>query len=299
MALAIYAGAYLTEIFSAGIVSVGKRYLEAGRSLGLSRTQTAISITLPIMFRTVLPSLGDPFIGLFKDTSIAVAIAAPELTWAARQDQHRLLPLHRSMGDRGSDLPGHLLWDCADAALDRTAHQVDGGMNEVWESRHLLWLGLKLTLQLGHLVWRARIIGLLVGVGLTYGNRVVRTLLRLYVDIVRGLPILVVLFLIYYILPAVDLNIFGRHIPTNIGRFQAAALGLSLFGAAQVGEVVRRGARLRTEWADRRGQIAGADVLATADSCFAAANNAGHHSPLDQYRTELVKREHRSPRCSA
>ena len=85
VALAIYAGAYLTEIFSAGIISVGKRYLEAGTSLGLSRTQTAISITLPIMFRAVLPSLGNTFIGLFKDTSIAVAIAAPELTWAARK----------------------------------------------------------------------------------------------------------------------------------------------------------------------------------------------------------------------
>jgi polar amino acid transport system permease protein len=85
VALAVYAAAYLTEIFSAGIVSVGKRYLEAGRSLGLSRTQTAISITLPLMFRTVLPSLGNTFIGLFKDTSIAVAIAAPELTWAARK----------------------------------------------------------------------------------------------------------------------------------------------------------------------------------------------------------------------
>ncbi len=85
VALAIYAAAYLTEIFSAGIVSVGQRYLEAGTSLGLTRTQTAVSITLPIMFRTVLPSLGNTFIGLFKDTSIAVAIAAPELTWAARK----------------------------------------------------------------------------------------------------------------------------------------------------------------------------------------------------------------------
>ena len=40
---------------------------------------------MPIMFRSVLPSLSNTFIGLFKDTSIAVAIAAPELTWAARK----------------------------------------------------------------------------------------------------------------------------------------------------------------------------------------------------------------------
>lgn len=113
-------------------------------------------------------------------------------------------------------------------------------MSEVWESRHLLWLGLKLTLQLSAVaIFFSTVLGLLVGVGLLYGNRVVRTLLRLYVDIIRGLPILVVLFLIYYILPAIDINIFGYHIPTNVGRFQAASIGLSLFGAAQVGEVVR------------------------------------------------------------
>jgi polar amino acid transport system permease protein len=117
---------------------------------------------------------------------------------------------------------------------------MDGGMSEVWDSRHLIWLGLKLTLQLSAVaIVASTIIGLFVGVGLVYGNRVVRALLRLYVDIIRGLPILVVLFIIYYILPAVDINVLGWHVPTNVGRFEAAALGLSLFGAAQVGEVVR------------------------------------------------------------
>ena len=85
VSLAIYAGAYLTEIFSAGILSVGKHYLEAGRSLGLTRVGLARYITMPIMLRTVLPSLSNSFISLFKDTSIAVAIAVPELTWAARK----------------------------------------------------------------------------------------------------------------------------------------------------------------------------------------------------------------------
>jgi polar amino acid transport system permease protein len=85
VALAIYAGAYLTEIFTAGILSVGRHYLEAGRSLGLTKLGLARYITLPIMFRAVLPSLSNTFISLFKDTSIAVAIAVPELTWAARK----------------------------------------------------------------------------------------------------------------------------------------------------------------------------------------------------------------------
>jgi His/Glu/Gln/Arg/opine family amino acid ABC transporter permease subunit len=83
--LSIYAGAYLTEIFTAGIRSVGNHYLEAGRSIGLGRFELARYVTIPIMLRAVLPSLSNTFISLFKDTSIAVAIAVPELTWAARK----------------------------------------------------------------------------------------------------------------------------------------------------------------------------------------------------------------------
>lgn len=85
VSLAIYAGAYLTEIFTAGIISVGRHFVEAGKSLGLTRIEIARYVTLPIMLRTVLPSLSNTFISLFKDTSIAVAIAVPELTWAARK----------------------------------------------------------------------------------------------------------------------------------------------------------------------------------------------------------------------
>jgi polar amino acid transport system permease protein len=85
VALAIYAGAYLTEIFSAGILSVAGRYIEAGKAIGLTGFGLARYVTAPIMFRSVLPSLSNTFIGLFKDTSIAVSIAVPELTWAARK----------------------------------------------------------------------------------------------------------------------------------------------------------------------------------------------------------------------
>jgi len=85
VALSIYSGAYLTEIFYAGLLSVGTRYQDAGRALGLSRFQLARLVTVPIMFRTVLPSLSNTFISLFKDTSIAVAISVPELTYAARK----------------------------------------------------------------------------------------------------------------------------------------------------------------------------------------------------------------------
>lgn len=84
-ALAIYAGAYLTEIFRAGILAVPRQQIEAGRALGLTGLQVAWLITLPITFRVVLPSLGSTLISLFKDTSIASAISVRELTYAGIQ----------------------------------------------------------------------------------------------------------------------------------------------------------------------------------------------------------------------
>ncbi|HEV8262715.1 MAG TPA: amino acid ABC transporter permease, partial [Burkholderiales bacterium] len=67
-ALAIYSGAYLTEIFRAGIEAVGKGHIEAGKAIGLNRWQRIRFVTIPLMFRIVLPSLGNTFISLFKDT---------------------------------------------------------------------------------------------------------------------------------------------------------------------------------------------------------------------------------------
>jgi polar amino acid transport system permease protein len=113
-------------------------------------------------------------------------------------------------------------------------------MRVVIDNADLLWKGLKLTLQLSAVsIVTSSIVGLFVGVGLVYGNLVVRTLLRLYVDIIRGLPILVVLFLIYYVLPALDIEIFGRTVNTNIGRFETATLAFTLWGGAVVGEITR------------------------------------------------------------
>lgn len=82
-ALAIYSGAYLTETFRAGIEAVNEGYIEAGEAIGLTRVQIARYVTVPLMFRIVLPSLGNTLISLFKDTSLASAISVAELTYGA------------------------------------------------------------------------------------------------------------------------------------------------------------------------------------------------------------------------
>ncbi|PHR86966.1 MAG: amino acid ABC transporter permease [Blastopirellula sp.] len=83
--LSIYSGAYLTEVFRAGLVSLPTGLREAGLSIGLTEFRTKLYLTIPVMFRNVLPSLSNNFISLFKDTSLAAAIAVPELTFYARK----------------------------------------------------------------------------------------------------------------------------------------------------------------------------------------------------------------------
>ena len=83
MALSVYSGAYLTEVFRAGVNSVPVGYTEAAKAVGLMPWQRVRLIMLPVTFRIILPSLSNTFISLFKDTALASAIAVPELTYAA------------------------------------------------------------------------------------------------------------------------------------------------------------------------------------------------------------------------
>lgn len=83
--LAVYAGAYLTEVFRAGLNGVPLGVIDAGRAIGLTGLQVAAYVIFPIMMRNSLPAMGTTFISLFKDTSIATVIAVPELTFQARK----------------------------------------------------------------------------------------------------------------------------------------------------------------------------------------------------------------------
>ncbi|MGD9510404.1 MAG: amino acid ABC transporter permease [Geminicoccaceae bacterium] len=84
LTLSVYAGAYLIEVFRAGLDAVPRGLIEAGKAIGLTPFQRLVHIRLPTMFRIVLPSLSNTFVSLFKDTSIASVIAVPELTYGAQ-----------------------------------------------------------------------------------------------------------------------------------------------------------------------------------------------------------------------
>lgn len=72
-------GAYVAEIFRAGIQGVDKGQVEAARSLGMSHAQAMRFIILPQAFKAVIPALGNEFVVLLKDTSLLSAIGANEI----------------------------------------------------------------------------------------------------------------------------------------------------------------------------------------------------------------------------
>ncbi len=80
IALAMNCGAYMAEIFRAGIESIDKGQMEAGRSLGLSYGTTMRTIILPQAIKVMIPSIINQFIITLKDTSILSVIGYPELT---------------------------------------------------------------------------------------------------------------------------------------------------------------------------------------------------------------------------
>ena len=82
IAFALNSGAYMSEIMRGGINSVDKGQLEAGRALGLSYPKAMVSIVVPQAFKNVLPTLGNEFIALIKETSVASFIAVTDLTKA-------------------------------------------------------------------------------------------------------------------------------------------------------------------------------------------------------------------------
>ncbi|UOQ49886.1 amino acid ABC transporter permease [Gracilibacillus caseinilyticus] len=80
IAITINAAAYLVEIFRAGINSIDKGQMEAGRTIGFSYSQTMRLIILPQAFRRMIPAIVNQFIVSIKDTSLLSAIGLAELT---------------------------------------------------------------------------------------------------------------------------------------------------------------------------------------------------------------------------
>ena len=104
-------------------------------------------------------------------------------------------------------------------------------ISAIFASMPFLWRGLFVTIEISVLViCQSLVAGLLLGVIVTYGPLPARLAIRLFSDVIRGIPILVLIFAVYYGLPVTGLN---------LNNFAAAVTALVLFSTAQVIEIAR------------------------------------------------------------
>lgn len=85
ISLSLFAGALNVEIFRSGIEAVPESTIEAATSLGFSRFQIYFYISLPLAVRVALPALGTNLVNLVKSTTLAYAIAVPEILYVSAQ----------------------------------------------------------------------------------------------------------------------------------------------------------------------------------------------------------------------
>ncbi len=84
-ALAFNYGAYMTEIFRAGIQAVPRGQIEASGALGMTEAQTMRRVILPQAIRIVIPAIGNEFIAMIKDSALVSLMTVQELLWRAQR----------------------------------------------------------------------------------------------------------------------------------------------------------------------------------------------------------------------
>lgn len=84
IAVALNSAAYVAEIIRSGIQSIDKGQMEASRSLGVSHKETMQHIILPQAIKNILPALGNEFVTLIKETSVASVIGTADLMYSSK-----------------------------------------------------------------------------------------------------------------------------------------------------------------------------------------------------------------------
>ena len=223
-------GGLNTENFRAGFEAVPARYREAGRT-GVQGFATFVNITLPIGGRIALPSSINTYISIVKNTSLMYVIAYPEITTTIYQIQ--ALTLETAEAFTVLALTYLIIVVPVGAhSIARVAPGAPGGSamsTPDWSSRSPATcseVALANTLAVGdrtrgQLADRHR-----PGTLLTIHFLPLRAVIRAYIEIWRGLPILVTIFIVYFALPSVR--------PTlRFDSITAGAIALILWGSAQ------------------------------------------------------------------
>ena len=207
IAIGVNSGAYIAEIVRGAIQSIDKGQTEAGRSTGLTQAQTMLYIIWPQAFRRMIPPLTNQCIISLKDTSLLVVIGVGELT---RQGQEIIAVNFRAF--------------------------------EVWLTVAIFYLAMTLSisavlryyerkLMIGRRAVPASLLGVVTGLANTSRSRFLRGIAILYIEAIRGTPLIVQVMFLYFGLPLA----LGMRIPPDV----AGVIAIGVNSGAYIAEIVR------------------------------------------------------------
>ena len=235
--MSLCTAAYQTEILRGGLQSVPRGLIEAADMCGMGAVATFRRIRLPIAVRLTLPALTSEAIMILKASSLVSVVGVIELTQMAKDlasSTYEFLPIYASAGLI------YLIINAVLAAVGRRAGTVGaarpcvtGDLALITENAGAIAAGIGMTI----LLWVAGAVlgsalGFLVAIGRRYGPRPLQWLLLGYVELIRGTPFLIQIYLLYY---------GGPSIGIWLDNFPAGLIGLTIYGGAYYAELFRTG----------------------------------------------------------
>ncbi|VKY43336.1 amino acid ABC transporter permease [Streptococcus pneumoniae] len=233
LGLVFLGGSYMAESFRSGLEAISQTQQEIGLAIGLTPLQVFRYVVLPQATAVALPSFSANVIFLIKETSVFSAVALADLMYVAKD----LIGLYYETDIALAMLVVAYLIMLLPISLvfswieRRTRH---AGIQVLFQGNNLLRIlqGLGVTIGISILsVLLSMMFGTVMGIIMTSHSRIIRFLTRLYLEFIRIMPQLVLLFIVYFGL--------ARNFNINISGETSAIIIFTLWGTAEMGDLVR------------------------------------------------------------
>jgi glutamate/aspartate transport system permease protein len=266
----LFMSARVAVQLAAGIGSLPRGQKMAGTALGLTTTQVYRYVLLPMAFRIILPPLTSEFLNTIKNSAVAITIGLIELTGAARSMQEFSFQVFEAFSgatvmylainvvvvigmrllERSVAIPGYI--------TGKYAMLANFDFDVIRRSLAYLFIdGMTFTLTLTALSSLGGLVfGTLIALMRLSGNRVLAWIAAIYVDFLRSLPLVLVIFWFYFLVPYIGQWITGASRPISVGAFASSLITFVMFEATYFSEIMRAGIQSIS-----RGQPAAASAL--------------------------------------
>ncbi len=226
--LGFFTSARVAEQVRAGINSLPRGQSMAGTAMGLTPTQTYMKVILPQAFRIIIPPMTSEFLNVIKNSSVALYIGVMELTAQARSMQEFSFQVFEAFS------AATLLYVAINVIVLNLV------IARTW--KYLFFTGMTFTVELTLMAMVGGIIfGTILALGRLSHFKWLSIICGTYVNGIRSVPLVLVIFWFYFLVPYIGAWVIGSPTPIPVGAFTSSLVTFILFEAAYYCEIMRAG----------------------------------------------------------